>query len=352
MRKNEKGSSLIFALAVISIITIVIAACMAISYSYYKRSIVANSERQAYLTAKSVLTNVIEQITDNTCENHAEYLKMIPDETVNTKIEYDVNFPNDMKKDMGNVQEISVVRSKEEKDVKVGDTQSKEVIDKVTFTVTANYGDRSKTISADIVKLNSDKSDSWQLSKYYEGVIEANNNITNALAMRKQMTDINDIFIKSKNFSDVKNFLKEDNEIWQRYLDHETEMTYYNNDLLRPFFFYGYYNQQLPKFDITKVITKDEDAWEYLNNNVCYIKPFFNFNKYEICIVYANIDNNVSKNWKTQLIFNHDDGHWYFLKSEKSLTTFNDNKGDGGQKKWDDFVKNTLNDPSKAVKLD
>ena len=52
MRKNEKGSSLIFALVVISILITVVAACMAIAFSYYNRTIVANSDRQAYLTAK------------------------------------------------------------------------------------------------------------------------------------------------------------------------------------------------------------------------------------------------------------------------------------------------------------
>ena len=74
MRKNEKGSSLIFALVVISILITVVAACMAIAFSYYNRTIVANSDRQAYLTAKSVITNIV----DNVVNGEDEYLKLIP----------------------------------------------------------------------------------------------------------------------------------------------------------------------------------------------------------------------------------------------------------------------------------
>ena len=91
MKKNEKGSSLIFAVVVIMVLSIVIAAALAISYTYYNRSIANNSQRQAYLTAKSVLTNVVDNI------NTTDYSALIPTEIGSA--EYDISdFPTESKR--------------------------------------------------------------------------------------------------------------------------------------------------------------------------------------------------------------------------------------------------------------
>ena len=148
MRKNEKGSSLIFALVVISILITVVAACMAIAFSYYNRTIVANSDRQAYLTAKSVITNIV----DNVVNGEDEYLKLIPSTEGSKNYEVSDDF---IKLKMGTIDVLNIKKIEESEDM-----------DKVTITVSATYGDRNKTIKADLQSLKG--KNNWKLLKYYE----------------------------------------------------------------------------------------------------------------------------------------------------------------------------------------
>ena len=158
MRKNEKGSSLIFALVVISILITVVAACMAIAFSYYNRTIVANSDRQAYLTAKSVITNIV----DNVVNGEDEYLKLIPSTEGSKNYEVSDDF---IKLKMGTIDVLNIKKIEESEDM-----------DKVTITVSATYGDRNKTIKADLQSLKG--KNNWKLLKYYENKnIEEKENI-------------------------------------------------------------------------------------------------------------------------------------------------------------------------------
>lgn len=50
MKDNKKGSALLWAIVVVMVLEIVIAASMTIAYSYYNRSVEKNIERQAYLS--------------------------------------------------------------------------------------------------------------------------------------------------------------------------------------------------------------------------------------------------------------------------------------------------------------
>lgn len=61
MRRNQKGSALLWAITVIMVLMITVAAALGISYSYYNRSVNNNSKRQAYLTAKGVIQNIVEK---------------------------------------------------------------------------------------------------------------------------------------------------------------------------------------------------------------------------------------------------------------------------------------------------
>ena len=153
MKKNEKGSSLIFAVVVIMVLSIVIAAALAISYTYYNRSIANNSKRQAYLTAKSVLNNVVDNIVSEKNTN-GTYSSLIPSDAGD--ISYSIS---DFPAEMGTVKSIEFAKSleKDEKDLE---------IEKVTISVSAIYGDKEKTINADL-KRYADKYSNWQLIKYH-----------------------------------------------------------------------------------------------------------------------------------------------------------------------------------------
>lgn len=332
MRKNEKGSSLIFALAVIMIITTVIAACMAISYSYYNRSIVANSERQAYLTAKSVLTNVVENIVDKNSENHDKYLEMIPDESVTNFVNYDVNFSDKMIKSMGNVESIRVVRTKEKQDITVNGILKNELVDKVTFSVAAKFGNQNKTLNADVVKLASVNSDTWQLSKYYEGdiVVETANQKS-----YRELTKIKDTFYSyvagcsnktSTEKQEIVNKMKtgELKEVYERAvalaleadskIEDESKKNQHfelkdvtiTNDTLRKILFYGYNNGNWPKFNFEETSLKNsKPKKEY------YIQIYFCAGYYDRALVYASPNNVSTSNFSDCKIVFYE-GHWYY----------------------------------------
>lgn len=354
MRKNEKGSSLIFALAVIMILTTVIAACMAIAYSYYNRSIVANSERQAYLTAKSVLTNVVEQITDNTCENHAEYLKMIPDESVTTMQTYDVTFNEEQKQKLGVVDSINAIRTKnKEKDENGNDV----IIDKLTFTVKATFGKSTRTINADLKKYENESDDSWALSRYYEGnIVTETENQKNY----RELTDKQNILYEYiSGWSTKDNATKQSivNEIkngeLKNIFDKATENAKNNDDSidfrdvtvknsnLQKIVYYGYFNGSWPVFNFDETsLTTDKNAplTERIPADTYYLKIYFSELYYDRALIYAN------PNDKATGVFNdvkvvYYDGHWYYnYKKPLSITQLTGNNKEDLDAKYKKYL--------------
>ena len=258
MRKNEKGSSLIFALAVISIITMVIAACMAISYSYYNRSIVDNSERQAYLTAKSVATYVVNDILSGSEDFvPTEDNKTIPLNVAGVPIEMGIIDKNASK--------ISITEDKIE--IKQDDKIEKKEVEKITVSVTAVYGNKTKTVNADLMQYKGENQN-WQLREYYEGIantqispnmknkdnlenyINSMNIFENYGTMGKdekkaaalevtegKYKDIYEEALKNAIAADDKNFKITDSSI--------------SNDNLRKLFFYGVFGSMWPEYDFS-----------------------------------------------------------------------------------------------------
>ena len=60
MIRNSKGSTILWAITIIMVLMITIAGGLTISYSYFQRSIQNNNKRQAYLTAKGIIENIVE----------------------------------------------------------------------------------------------------------------------------------------------------------------------------------------------------------------------------------------------------------------------------------------------------
>ena len=332
MKKNEKGSSLIYAVVVIMILSVVITAALAISYTYYNRSIANNSKRQAYLTAKSVITNIVDHIVEEKSDT-GEYTSLIPDEY--GSVSYGVS---DYPKEMGEIKQINYTYGVDPED-------TEKVI--LTISVNAMYGGKTITLNADLMKYKDNQSSYWQLSKYYEGETPVNENVSNAIKMREKMLAVNEI---KSDINKVKELFISDTDSYNRFLQSkQTMLTYYNNDPLRKYFFYGYYASNFPIFN--KSILSVEQQ-ELLDSADYYIQPFFNHSNYEICLIYANHYNSSVNQWATNLIFNYEDNHWYFLKTQISMTIFNDKAGNSGGKKWKEFVEYTLNDTEKAIRLD
>ncbi|WP_028042154.1 hypothetical protein [Candidatus Stoquefichus massiliensis] len=85
---NEKGSSIVMAVVVGMVLTVLLGACFAIASSYHNRSIRNNQERQAYLTAKSIVDTISLQITAGNSE-------FIPVETKPTIAFNDIQLTDD-----------------------------------------------------------------------------------------------------------------------------------------------------------------------------------------------------------------------------------------------------------------
>ena len=356
MRKNEKGSSLIFALAVISIITMVIAACMAISYSYYNRSIVANSERQAYLTAKSVATYVVNDILSGSEDFvPTEDNKTIPLNVAGVPIE------------MGYIDSSSVViLSKDKIDVKQeGDTLETKTVEKITVSVTAAYGNKIKTVNADLMQYQGDEFN-WQLREYYEGKpVTGNINNDRAEKLSKYSNDVLAIYEKNKKFDDVKKALKynEDGSLSDLYKNCEKwekgffDKAYYNDTPMRKMIFYGYYDGKYEEFDKSLINSNiSEKAKKILDDmDKIYIQNKFPYISGTPCIIFGYTESSLPSKWDftSKLVYCSEDKAWYIVYNGFNVQSdFDDYKKDvTAQTLWNNFVKDTLHNESFAEKI-
>ncbi|MCH4286053.1 MULTISPECIES: hypothetical protein [Bacillota] len=352
MRKNEKGSSLIFALVVISILITVVAACMAIAFSYYNRTIVANSDRQAYLTAKSVITNIV----DNVVNGEDEYLKLIPSTEGSKNYEVSDDF---IKLKMGTIDVLNIKKIEESEDM-----------DKVTITVSATYGDRNKTIKADLQSLKG--KNNWKLLKYYENknIEEKENiNVKNAkdlLGVAENLTkkyyenskNKDKWLISIKFIDDQKTELSDVYKKCELYDKgfFDSAAMYFNDVPLRKLIYYGYYDKKFPVFNKSEV-KKDisEEAKEFINKQEYMLIPKYPYSSYDPVIIYADTGFQIEGsgwNQTIQLIYMPEEACWYYLnKDQKIRATYFDNSNGNSKDKWNNFVNDVLHDETKAEKI-
>lgn len=351
MRKNEKGSSLIFALAVIMIITMVIAACMAISYSYYKRSIVANSERQAYLTAKSVLTEIVDNIND-------KYSSIIPNDDATEPFKLSIkNFPTEMGSIENASMQISQITENEEK---------KKIL---TISITVKYGNSIKNLSADLAKKPTEKT--WSFRKYYEGNPVLSPNITNASRVEDNSDVLKKLFsgLLTKTDSEKKEAVnklktgKDTKNIFESAVSNAGDKdtinitnSYISNDALRKIIYYGIYNGNWPKYDFgystidqpTRLV-KDETGKNVTEYVDYYIQVYFvekNFDRY---LIYASPYNVATGKW-SGVNMAYLNGKWYY-NPKKSIALTSLSKGTQADidQAWKDIVEVWLSDSDTKV---
>lgn len=285
MKKNEKGSSLIFAVVVIMVLSIVIAAALAISYTYYNRSIANNSQRQAYLTAKSVLTNVVDNI------NTTDYSALIPTEIGSA--EYDIS---DFPTELGEVDKLSFLKNLEK-------DENQKDIEKITISVSATYGGKQGTMNADLKRY---EKENWQLIKYYDGNIIDENNISKA---NKLWNDVSPIlnFAKAKDKQGLIEYLnKSSSETGIIFKDTNC----YNNDQLLK-----YLNKVLFKDEVIELNKSEFKLPEkHKLGDKFYLHIMFGFQQSkEWFVIYANATaSNTSPGWQPTLVYLPETQHWYY----------------------------------------
>ena len=279
MRKNQKGSALLWAITVIMVLMITVAAALGISYSYYNRSVNNNSKRQAYLTAKGVIQNIVEKIElDN-----SDYIAMIPEEE-NQSTPLNIDIPEASK--IGKVTEAKISRVKVDKD--------KDIRGKITISVTVDYAEQKETVNADMQLGRTGDLKKWQLLKYYKGQgaeVQENINIKNAKIMMSHLTPLYEAACTSNQA--MQEYVKSDSEIYERMIaEYESWKNYanngyYSNDRMREYIYTGIYKKALPVFDVSAA----GNLPDHMKSIPLYMKTFCTNGK-KTSLIYANTESN------------------------------------------------------------
>lgn len=344
MRKNQRGAAILWAIVVIMVLMITVSAALGISYSYYNRSIRNNERRQAYITAKGLIQDIVEKIE---LDNSA-YISLIPKEE---KEVTHLNIALNENDGLGTVKGATITR------VEIPEDKKEDVRGKITITVTVEYAGQEDTVNADMQLGRIGELKKWQLLKYYKGQgaeVQENVNIKNAKIM---LSHINPIFEAGKiGGSTLKNFLfnlEGRDKMLEKFPVSATSTdpwggyngSYYSNDKFREYIYYGIYNEKLPEFDksAAKNLPKSLENMDLYMQTYCTLKG-------GASLVYASIFSNITDNdggekWKARLVFNEEDGHWYDTTTNDrgagfGLTGLNDSiNRDNEIVKWEEFKK-------------
>lgn len=315
MKENQKGSALLWAITVIMVLMILVAAALGISYSYYNRSVNNNSKRQAYLTAKGVIQNIVEKIElDN-----EEYIALIPEE-VDTTTQLNIALSEDY--NLGKITDAKVSKIKLKED-------EENVRGKITISVTVDYAGQEETVNADMQLGRKGELKKWQLLKYYKGEpaeVQENINIKNA---KEMLANVMPLFTPASvnDKEAVKKYLQQYPEYVEAAKKHDgswgTYETngYYSNDRFRSFLYYGVYGGNIPKFENSEA----SNFPSKFEGKTFYIKSYSTDGQ-KLSFIYANESSEMKAgDWTAYMIFDPVGGHWYDVTKPN---IYNSNKYD------------------------
>lgn len=306
MKENKKGSALLWTVIVILVISITIAAGFAISFSYYNRSIALNNSRQAYLTAKGVIENIVNNLSVSSIEEPNEYVRLCSDLPEGMSKILTIDLPDGI----GEIESATIEKKNKE------DTKGR-----LTISITASYVDAKETVKADMQLGKKDSFYKWQLIRYYKGDSKEVETSVNSKAAQMYFKDMVGL-VNASNHPPINvtaeqsliNKIKTDDPIgFQRlYKMKPDHKLYLDNDSLRTYF---YYREEEPGFiSYDKSAVKNQVLIEKIKGDV-YIQPYIPSDKFDVCFVFASKLNDLSKLDSTEvhLIYNPDDGHWYYI---------------------------------------
>lgn len=309
MKNNTKGSALVWAIVVTLMLAILIAAGLTMSYSYYNRSINNNSKNQAYLSAKSIITNMVENIAVTSGEDipNQSYLNLIPDETGKSTAVSVESYPVTL----GTVNYMKIER----KLVGEGNEEKKDII---TITVSLTYLDYTEVVNADLINTSKGEA-TWQLLKYYRSEPDKNQNNVKGLKLNDEMmidavTNREGAIEKLKNMSqELKDKIKKEQGT--------TINNQFGNDQMRNYYFYAVYDEEWPVFD-----NEATSIPNILGSKQYYIQPYFiPGSDYKNYIVFASTYKNKTNGiWGEDIKLLYYQGHWYYI--DKSINIHGQSK--------------------------
>lgn len=151
MRKNQKGSMLVWAVIIILVLLIIVGVGLSISFSYFNRSLQYKEQQQAYYTAQSGMEAVISAIGNETEENKKKLIPAAVDDAA---------------------KEITKIAFASQNDDSILGT-AKAVIQRVDtkklkITVTATKGKQTYTLYADVAYSRVDNAYRWIALQMYD----------------------------------------------------------------------------------------------------------------------------------------------------------------------------------------
>lgn len=311
MRRNQKGSVILWAIVVIMVLIITVGAALTISYSYYNRTIMNNNQRQAYLTSKGTIEDLANKIVAGNNDYLILFKDLKPGESTNLTITMDPSIS------LGDV-----AAKIEVKDPKNADgTESK---GKITITVTTTYVEQHETIKADLQLGRIGDTEHWQLVRYYKGEpidAQVDDNVKAAMDIYNTMMSMTDAYYgNNKSMSAVLEVIKSQTDRYENLLKGDKEWklySYFNNDNVRkPFYYWLNSDGGWIEFDKTQV--KNKELAKKLTEEHYYIQPFFNHSLYKVNIVFASSNSKCNTSWNdVHLIFDPETQGWYYIDKVK-----------------------------------
>lgn len=308
MKKKEEGSALLWAVTLIMVLVVVIGAALQISYAYMSRSIEQNNERQAYLTAKGIIEDIVTKIE----ENDSTYVSLFNqlDELEETILSIEIP-PT-----LGSITSNSYIERTANEDTK----------GKITIQIEAQFDEATYRVKADMQKGNKNGIETWQLIRYYQVDEKTTgpNNIIIGNALTNEMKTLASCWLTPS--GDVDQCLTSkvsEEELANVKANVPNYRMMKNNDTLRNYFYYRAVPSGFPVFNKAEITNSTLGA--KLLDQEYYIQPFFTRDDYKTMIVYANIKTiTVNGRWADITMF-YNDGHWYYVDDVKISDVVNGN---------------------------
>lgn len=317
LKKNEEGSALVWAIAVVMVLSISIAAGLSISSAYYKRAMQSNDERQAYLTSKGV----IEDIVDKIILNDPQYLDLFKDLEVYEKTY--LSIPLD-----SSLGQVSSTESFIEC-LPVGITKGR-----ITVSITTKVADSSYTVNADLGKGRVGTADKWQLERYYQGEPPDGplNNVETGSQLLKEIktfgTCWNNNQVDSVTRKCLSDEMKKDTEGYANLIKKvpDFEPVWKNNDKIRTYLYHRENPSGWPVFDKEEITNKELGA--KLKESDYYIQTYIAKDQFSLFFVFAKpySSNALTQGWNNATLF-YNAGHWYYVDHVEYGKFINGNTG-------------------------
>ena len=163
MTKNNKGSALVWAISVVMVLVVVVAACLSFAFLSYDRSVNSKTQIQSQLTAQSAIEALVYQIETNTGDtNDTNDNWFLPTNVNDTIDDVKVTLPGVL-----TYQDNKVISTGTVDSVIIKRTEDNKITITLTASSLASASDDDKKITSKVKAILSKRTtNQWVLDKY------------------------------------------------------------------------------------------------------------------------------------------------------------------------------------------